>query len=76
MAKNIKFEKRFIQVADGLLRVVVKEDGIILGMGKVMNTTQVKEWIKNQEEEIEETKDNIRVAEAAIELFTREFITN
>lgn len=73
MSKHIKFEKKYVQVSDGLMRATVKQDGIILVYGYVMTVEQVKEWIKGQEEEIEQKKDDIRVAEASIELFKKEF---
>lgn len=73
MSKQIKFEKRYIQISDGFMRVTVKQDGIVLGCGGSMSVEQVKDWIKRQEEQIEEKKDDIRVAEAAIDLFTKEF---
>jgi hypothetical protein len=73
MSKQIKFEKRYIQISDGFMRVTVKQDGIMLGCDGSMSVEQVKDWIKRQEEQIEEKKDDIRVAEAAIDLFTKEF---
>lgn len=73
MSKHIKFEKRYIQISDGLMKATVKQDGIMLGCDGSMSVEQVKDWIKRQEEQIEEKKDDIRVAEAAIDLFTKEF---
>ena len=73
MGKHIKFEKVFRQTNEDIMRSTVKQSGIILGHGPMMSIKEVNEWIKSTKEFIEEKKDDIRVAEASIELFKKEF---
>lgn len=73
MSKHIKFEKVFRQTNEDIMRSTVKQSGIILGHGPVMSIKEVEEWIKSAHEFIEEKKEDIRVAEASIELFKKEF---
>lgn len=73
MSKHIKFEKVFKQTNENIMRSTVKQSGIILGHGQVMSVKEVEEWIKNAHDFIEEKKEDIRVAEASIELFKKEF---
>lgn len=73
MSKHIKFEKVFRQTNEDIMRSTVKQSGIILGFGEVMSIKEVEEWIKSAREFIEEKKEDIRVAEASIELFKKEF---
>lgn len=73
MGKHIKFEKVFRQTNEDIMRSTVKQGGIILGHGPMMSIKEVNEWIKSTKEFIEEKKDDIRVAEASIELFKKEF---
>lgn len=73
MSKHIKFEKVFRQTNEDIMRSTVKQDGIILGHSSVMSIKEVEEWIKSSKEFIEEKKDDIRVAEASIKLFKKEF---
>lgn len=73
MSKHIKFEKVFRQTNEDIMRSTVKQSGIILGHGQLMSVKEVEEWIKNTHDFIEEKKEDIRVAEASIELFKKEF---
>jgi hypothetical protein len=73
MSKHIKFEKVFRQTNEDIMRSTVKQSGIILGYGSVMSIEEVEQWIKNSKEFIEERKEDIRVAEASIELYKKEF---
>lgn len=74
MSKHIKFEKMFKQTNNDLMQSTVKQSGIVLGFGSpVMSVKEVEEWIKSAHEFIEEKKEDIRVAEASIELFKKEF---
>lgn len=75
MSKHIKFEKVFRQTNQDLMMSTVKQDGIILGRGGVMSVKEVEEWINSTHAFIDERKQDIRVAEASIELFKKEFIT-
>ena len=76
MSKHIKFEKVFRQTNQDIMRSTVKQSGIILGHGTVMSIKEVEDWIKSSKEFIEEKKDDIRVAEASIKLFKKEFGVN
>jgi len=73
MSKHIRFEKVFRQTNEDIMRSTVKQSGIILGYGGEMSIKEVEEWIKSAHEFIEEKKEDIRVAEASIELFKKEF---
>lgn len=73
MKKVINFEKVFRQTNDALMKSTVKQNGIILGYGEVMSIKEVEEWICGAYEHIKEQKEDIRVAEASIELFKKEF---
>lgn len=73
MSKHIVFKKKYHQVADDMMRVVVSEDGILLGYGGYKSVAEVKEWIKSQEVDIENKKDDIRCAERGIEIFKDKF---
>lgn len=73
MSKHITFEERWVQVSDGLLRSIIKPDGIILGMSKAMTVDEVEQWIKGQEENIDSIKDDIRVAKESIKLYKEKF---
>lgn len=73
MSKHIKFEKVFRQTNENIMRSTVKQSGIILGHGQLMSVKEVEEWIKSANDFIEEKKEDIRVAEASIELFKKEF---
>lgn len=73
MKKQVSFEKVFRQTNDGLMKATVKRGGIILGHGEMMSVEEVEEWICGCYEHIKETKEDMRVAEAAIALFKKEF---
>lgn len=73
MKKVIKFEKVYKQSNDDLMKATVKESGIILGYGEVMSVKEVEEWICGCYEHIKEKKEDMRVAEAAVALFKKEF---
>ena len=75
MSKHIKFEKIFRTTNDDLMRSTVKQEGIILGHGDLMSVKEVEEWIYSCYEHIKETKEDMRVAEASIALFKKEFPT-
>ncbi len=75
MSKHIKFEKIFRTTNDDLMRSTVKQEGIILGHGGLMSVKEVEEWICSCYEHIKETKEDMRVAEASIALFKKEFPT-
>ena len=73
MSKHIVFKKKYHQVSDDLLRVIVSEDGILLGYGGYMSVEEVKNWITQQLEDIENKKDDIRCAERGIEIYKEKF---
>ena len=73
MSKHIKFEKIFRTTNDDLMRATIKQDGIILGHGAVMSVKEVEEWICSAYAFIAEKKEDVRVAEASIALFKKEF---
>ena len=72
--KHVTFEKMYRQTNIGMMNATVKKAGIILGHSRTMSIQEVKDWIKNQIERIEETKEDIKVAEKCIELYKKEFI--
>lgn len=73
MKKVINFEKVFRQTNDSLMKATVKQNGIILGYGEVMSVKEVEEWIGDCYASIKERKEDMRVAEAAVALFKKEF---
>ena len=73
MSKHIVFKTKYHQSNEDLLRVVVSEDGILLGYGGYKSVEEVKKWIESQQEDIENKKDDIRCAEKGIEVFKEKF---